>query len=82
MNAQRINITLPADLARDFRRAVPHGKRSEFITRAIKKKLERTRLEQAFKKSLKANYEYYKKIGKEINEDFKYADAEAIERLP
>lgn len=82
MQAQRLNITLPYELARDFRRAIPAKKRSRFIAEVIKEKLPKRNIKRELIKSLKANYEYYKKVGKEIEEDFKYADAEILERLP
>ena len=80
---QRINISLPDDLANDFRKYIPVRKRSNFIAEAVsdklnkKKKISRKQLIQY----LKTNYDYYKKVGKEIEEDFKYADAEVLERL-
>lgn len=83
MHAQRLNITLPADLARDFRRAVPNRSRSKFIAGALKEKLQKKgNKKRAWIKALKANREYYRKVAKEIEEDFKYADAEVLEKLP
>lgn len=81
MQAQRLNITLPYELARDFKRAIPAKKRSKFIAEALKSKLPRKNLKRELIKSLEANREYYKKVGKEIEEDFKYADAEIWEKL-
>ena len=80
---QRINITLPDDLARDFRRYIPTRKRSSFIAEAVSDKLIRKKKisQKEWAKALKANGEYYKRVGKEIEEDFKYADAEILERL-
>lgn len=82
MQAQRLNITLPYEIARDFKRVVPAKKRSKFIATALQEKLSKRKIRQELIKSLKANREYYKKVGKEIEEDFKYADAEIWERLP
>lgn len=86
MQAQRLNITLPYELARDFKRAIPVSKRSQFIAVTVKEKLaEKSRnrnLKKELTKSLKANYKFYEKFGKEIEEDFKYADAEVISRIP
>lgn len=83
MNTQRINITLPADLIRDLRRIVPEGKRSRFLADALEEKIiKRKNLKKDLAKSLRANYEYYKKVGKEIEEDFKYADADVLKNLP
>ncbi len=80
---QRINIILPDDLARDLRSSIPSMKRSKFIAEALKDKLSKKKnLKKEWIKNLRANYEYYKKIGEEIDEDFKYADAEVIKRLP
>lgn len=82
MQAQRINITLPVDLLRDLRRSIPERSRSKFIAKAVKDKLSRKKLKLSFKKSLKVNAEFYKQEIKQIQEDFKYADAEILERLP
>ncbi len=79
---QRINITLPDDLIRDFNRSVPHGKRSKFISEALSKELAKKKKNRNLKKelikSLKANKEFYKQVA----EDWKYVDAEAFEKLP
>lgn len=82
MQAQRLNITLPYELARDFKRAIPVKKRSKFIAEAVREKLPKRNLKKEFIKSLKVNKEYYRKVAKEIREDFKYADAEVWEKLP
>ncbi len=80
---QRINITLPEDLAKEFRKNIPDRSRSKFIAEALKDRLNKKRnLKKVWVKALRANREYYSKIAKEIEEDFKYADAEVIERLP
>lgn len=80
----RINITLSDDLARDLRKTIPARSRSKFICEALKDKLSKKKkfTKKDWVKSLKANFEYYKKVGKEIDEDFKYADAEVLEKLP
>lgn len=82
MQAQRLNITLPYELARDFRRAVPVKKRSQFIAEAVQEKLPKKNLKKEWIKHLKANRAYYEGVGKEIEEDFKYADAEIFEKIP
>jgi len=62
MQTQRINITLPSDLARDFRKTVPDGSRSKFIAIALEEKLKRKKnLKKDLIKSLKVNAEFYKK---------------------
>ena len=62
MQTQRINITLPADLARDLRKTVPEGSRSKFIAAALEEKLKRKKnLKKDLIKSLKVNAEFYKK---------------------
>lgn len=78
MQAQRLNITLPYDLARDFKRAIPATKRSRFIAEALGDKLKKSDLKSQLEKSAQAQ----KKIIREIREDFKYADAEIWEKLP
>ena len=76
---QRINITLPTDLARDFRRTIPARSRSKFIAEVLEDKLKRKKnLKKELIKSLKAQ----EAIIREIQEDFKYVDAEAFEKLP
>ena len=75
---QRINITLPDDLARDFRRYIPVRKRSSFIAEAVKEKISKKR---NLKKEWIKSFEAQEKIIKEIREDFKYVDAEAFERM-
>lgn len=78
MQAQRLNITLPYELARDFKRAIPVKKRSRFIAEALGDKLKKTDLKRQLEKSAQAQ----EKIIREIGEDFKYADAEIWEKLP
>lgn len=66
MNAQRINITLPADLARDFRMVVPDGERSKFAAEAIKEKVARRKnLAREWAKSLRADRKLYEEIQKD-----------------
>lgn len=64
MQSQRLNITLPYELARDFKKAVPAKKRSKFIAEAVREKLPKRNLKKELIKSLKANYEFYKEEGK------------------
>lgn len=62
MQTQRINITLPNDVARDLRQTIPARSRSKFISEALKEKLAKKRdLKKEWIKALKANYEYDKK---------------------
>ncbi len=83
MQMQRINITLPQDVLRQLRMRIPEGKRSEFIATAIASNLgdKKEKLRQ-LKRSLEINRDFYNKVRKEIEEDFKYADAEIIDKLP
>lgn len=79
MQSQRINITLPSDLIKDMRMSIPPRGRSKFIANALRERLMRKRnLEKELAKSLKAN----KKLYEEIQEDFKYVDAEEFARIP
>ena len=65
MQSQRINITLPSDLASQLRRSIPNRSRSKFIAGAVKEKLVKKRnLKKEWIKSLKANYEFDKKEAK------------------
>ncbi len=75
---QRINITLPPDLAQELRRNIADRKRSKFITEAIREKLTKGDLKDQLRKSAQAQ----KEIIEQIQEDFKYVDAEAFEKLP
>lgn len=78
MQMQRINITLPVDLARDLRKTIPARSRSKFIAQALEDRLKRkTNLKKELIKSLKAQ----EAIITGIREDFKYVDAEALEKL-
>lgn len=73
MQFQRINITLPADLASDLRNSIPDRSRSKFIAEALRVRLNKKRnLKKELIKSLKANYEFDKKI----MEDWKATEVE------
>ncbi|MBI3283094.1 hypothetical protein HYZ70_03405 [Candidatus Curtissbacteria bacterium] len=74
---QRINITLPPDLARDLRRNIPDRSRSKFITEAIREKFKKQDLKAQLKKSARSQAE----IIRQIQEDFKYVDAEELAKL-
>lgn len=66
MQTQRINITLPNDVARDLRNTIPARFRSKFISEALKEKLTKKRnLKKEWIKALKANFEYDKKMMRE-----------------
>lgn len=64
MQAQRLNITLPYELAREFKRTIPAKKRSAFIAKALKGQLPKRNLKKELAKSLKANYKFYKEEAK------------------
>lgn len=83
MQVQRMNITLPKEVANNLKRTVSSGKRSKFIAKAITEKLSQKKdTKTLFRDSLRKHRDFYKKIGKEMEEDFKYADAEIIKQLP
>lgn len=65
MQAQRLNITLPYELARDLRRTIPVKRRSKFIAESIKKNLPKRNLKKELQKSLRINKEFYKKVAEE-----------------
>ncbi len=66
MQTQRINITLPNDLAQDLRKTIPTRSRSKFISEALKEKLAKKRnFKKEWENSLKANYQYDKMIMEE-----------------
>lgn len=56
---QRINITLPDELAKDFRRYIPVRKRSSFIAEAVIEKLPKKNLKKELVESLKVNNKLY-----------------------
>lgn len=73
MQTQRLNITLPENLAKDLRRAVPARKRSRFIAQALDEKLKHKRnLGKELVKSLKANKKFYD----QVYEDWKPLEVE------
>lgn len=79
MQTQRINVILPTDLARDLRRTIPVRSRSKFIAQALEDRLKRKKnLKKELLRSLKAQ----EVLIRGIQEDFKYVDAEAFEKLP
>lgn len=77
MQTQRLNITLPSDLAFDLRRTIPNRLRSKFIADALRDKLIKRNLRQQLSKSAEAQREIIRKIQK----DFKYADEETLKNL-
>ena len=64
MQAQRLNITLPYELARDFKRAIPAKKRSKFIAEALSKNLPKRDLKKELIRSLRANRKLYEEEAK------------------
>ncbi|KKR80853.1 MAG: hypothetical protein UU73_C0002G0162 [Candidatus Daviesbacteria bacterium GW2011_GWA1_41_61] len=77
MQTQRINITLPNDLARDLRKLIPTRSRSKFIASAIEEKLSKKDLKDLLRKSAEAQ----RQIIEEIRKDFARADEEAFSKL-
>jgi len=66
MQTQRINITLPQKVLKLLRSSIPEGQRSRFISRIIEEKLEgEEKIKMSLEESLKANYEFDKKIAEE-----------------
>lgn len=78
MQTQRINITLPNDLARDFRSSVPIRSRSKFIASAIEERLGKKNIKSLLLKSAQEQ----KTIIDQIQKDFKYTDEESFNKLP
>ena len=71
MQTQRMNISLPKKLMKQFQSEIPQGKRSNYIATVLAEKLAKKRdIEEQLKKSLRANRKFYK------NE---YEDWKAIE---
>jgi len=75
---QRINVILPDELARELKRTIPAGSRSRYIAQTIKEKMKRQDLKIQLKKSANAQ----KAIVREIQEDYKYVDAEEFNKIP
>lgn len=66
MQIQRINITLPSDLAQDLRKTIPARSRSKFIAQALEEKLNRKKnLKKDLIRSLKANRKSYEQVQKD-----------------
>jgi metal-responsive CopG/Arc/MetJ family transcriptional regulator len=62
MQVQRINITLPTEVANNLKRTVSSGKRSKFIAKAITEKLEQKKgAKTLLRESLRKHKEFYKK---------------------
>lgn len=59
MHSQRINISLPIEIARSFRRIVPTRSRSKFIADALEEKLSQKKDKKVVIKRLKANSKLY-----------------------
>ena len=66
MQTQRINISLPYDIIKNLNQTISKGKRSRFIASALSEKLAKKRdIDRELRKSLRANYSFYKKVAKE-----------------
>lgn len=66
MQIQRINITLPFDLAQDLRKTIPARSRSNFIAQALEEKLKRKKnLKKDLIRSLKASRKLYEQVQKD-----------------
>lgn len=63
---QRINITLPDELARDFRKYIPARKRSSLIAQAVSNEVNKKKKisKKEWIKSLKANRKLYEEEAK------------------
>ncbi len=74
MDVQRINITIPKKILKQLQMTVPEGQRSRFIAHAVEDKLEKQKdNKMSLEESLKANYEFDKKIA----EDWKSTELDA-----
>ena len=66
MQTQRINISLPYEIIKHLNQSISKGKRSRFIAKAVSEKLAKKRnIQKELKKSLAANYDFYKKVAKD-----------------
>lgn len=66
MQTQRINISLPYEVVKQLHIAIPQGKRSQFIAKAVSEKLTKKRdIEKELRRSLKANAAFYKRVAKD-----------------
>ena len=74
----RMNITLPATIAKELKRATAPRKRSQFVAEAIKLQLEKQK-EKELKALLKEGYLAEKASGLEITREFERVDLEGWE---
>ena len=67
MLAQRLNITLPYELAMDLRRVVSEGKRSQFIAAAVEEKIKKKKkdIHKEWAQSLRNDRKLYEEIAKD-----------------
>jgi len=75
METVRMNITLPAPLARELKQITAPRKRSVFVSDAIAGKIKQFK-EQQLKKQLIEGYQATKKEGLELTREFEELDIE------
>ena len=75
MSVVRLNITLPADLARKLDETVKPKEKSRFIAETLRQRIERIRHEQ-LQEALEEGYKVRKEESQFIAKDFEALDVE------
>jgi metal-responsive CopG/Arc/MetJ family transcriptional regulator len=78
MGTERLNITIPSELAEKFRKRVKPRKRSEFISQAIVKKLDEIE-KKHIQDLLKEGYLAVNLEEKELRTDFDITSSDGID---
>ncbi len=75
MRTVRMNITIPEEIARQVEKLTPPGKRSQFISEALKHRIEEIEREK-IQKALEEGYKARKQESHFIAKEFEAADME------
>jgi metal-responsive CopG/Arc/MetJ family transcriptional regulator len=75
MNAVRLNITIPEELARQLEKLVGSRNKSHFIAETLRQRIEKIQ-EEELNKILEEGYKARKKEGVSIAKEFEPADLE------
>ena len=71
----RLNITLPAELAKELKHITASRKQSKFVAEAVEQKIKQLKQKQ-MEKELAAGYKATRKEGVEITKEFDSVDLE------
>jgi len=75
MSVVRLNITVPEDLANKLNRIAGARRKSQFISEAVKEKIEKIQHEE-LQRALEEGYKSRKKESLSMTEEFESADLE------